>query len=404
MSTSHQIAPKITCSACGTSPVNHRTFLAMGVIDELLEKTMGTLFGWIRIPREGYISNAVNAGLVGFFRLFGLARFSDDRSKAASGRSELIWEEAHRRGIEMQQIVMFGKYLEQYRAKIGGRWVYFQSIPIPYWLPQKGYDWVDDKFKLSERLEHAGIAAPKARRVSSFAGAKRAFEELQKPVIIKPRSGSRGRHTTTNINTPEELRYAYDLAREIALELVVEEHLFGPVHRATVVNNTLAGFFQCKPPHVTGNGVHTIQELIDEQNKNRPERISEILVSDDVLEFIKRRSYTLESIIPKGEGLDLTAKTGRFLGGYTKEMLPEVHPKFHDIFRKAGETVEASIVGFDMIIPDPTIDPDTQRWGIIECNSMPFIDLHYYAYEGAPADIAKDIWDLWEAKYPPAKK
>jgi D-alanine-D-alanine ligase-like ATP-grasp enzyme len=396
---SHQELPKIKCSACGTSPVNHRLFRAMSVLDDVLQKTMGLLFGWVPVPREGVISNAINAGLVGFFRLLGLAHFSDDRTKAASGRSELIWEEAHRRGIKMQQIVMFGRYLEQYRARIGNHWVYFQSIPIPPWLPQKGYEWLDDKFKLSHVLEKSGVPAPKARSVSSFRAAKRAFQELQKPVIIKPRSGSRGRHTTTNINTIEELRYAYDLARQIALELVVEEHLFGPVHRATVVNNKLSGFFQAKPPCVTGDGIHTVQELIDIQNANRPEKINAIQVGDDTIEFIKRFGYTLESVLPQGTALDLTAKTGRFFGGYTKELFTEVHPKMHEYFQKAGEAVQASIVGFDVIIQDPTADPDTQKWGIIECNSLPFIDLHYYAYEGTPVDIAKNIWDVWEEKY-----
>ena len=77
-------------------------------------------------------------------------------------------------------------------------------------------------------------------------------------------------------------------------------------------------------------------------------------------------------------------------------MLPEVHPKMYEIFRKAGELVEAPVVGFDLIIEDPTQDPDTQKWGIIECNSMPFIDLHYFALEGQPVDLAGRVWDLWK--------
>lgn len=401
MTSNHQAIPKITCSACGTSPVNHRLFFTMSIVDDVLHITMGTLFGWIRVPREGVIANTLSAGLVGFFRLLGLARFTSDSAKVASGRSELIWEEAKRRGIEMQQIIMFGKPLEQYRAKIGKgntAWVYFQSIPIPYWLPQKGYDWVDDKFKLSHVLESHDIPAPKARRVFSFSAAKKAFESLDKPVIVKPRSGSRGRHTTTNIKTVEELAFAHKLAREIALDLVVEEHLFGAVYRATVVNNKLVGFFCAEPPRIMGDGIHTVQELIELKNANRPEKISAIRVSDDTLAFIARAGYTLESVVPKDVILDLSAKTGRFYGGYTREMLPDVHPKLHEYFRRAGEAVEASIVGFDCIIGDPTADPDTQKWGIIECNSLPFIDLHYYAYEGAPKDIAKDIWDLWEER------
>ena len=402
MEQSH-IAKISSCAACGTSPVNHRAFFVMSVVDETIEATIGTLFGWIQVPREGRGVNYAIMGLVGFFRLLGLARFSDDRTKAASGRSELIWEEAARRGIRMQQIVMFGKYLEQYRMKLGGRWFYFQSSPVPYWLPQKGYNWIDDKFKLAKRLEKAGIAAPKAAHVSNWRGAQKAFAKMQKPVIIKPQSGSRGRHTTTNINTIDELRYAYDLGRQIAPSLVVEEHLFGSVYRATVIDGKLAGFFRADPPQVAGDGTHTVRELIDIKNKSRHEKVQDIQVTDDTLAFIGRKGFTLDSIIPQGLVLDLTAKTGRFLGGYTKEMLPEVHPKMREIFKKAGETVQASIVGFDLIIPDPKADPDTQKWGIIEANSLPFIDLHFFALEGTPVDLSKNIWDLWEAKFKKAK-
>ncbi len=101
----------------------------------------------------------------------------------------------------------------------------------------------------------------------------------------------------------------------------------------------------------------------------------------------------------KEPSLESRGATGRLYGGYTREMLPEVHPKMHDIFAQAGKAIQASIVGFDLIIERPTEDPDTQKWGIIEANSLPFIDLHYFALEGTPIDIAKPIWDLWEKHY-----
>ena len=365
---------------------------------------MGVVFGWIKVPREGRISNLIVGGFVGFFRLLGLAHFSTDIEKAGSGRSKLIWEEANRRGILMQQIVMFGKPLEQYRAKIGNKFVYFQSIPIPSWLPQEGYEWLDDKFKLGAELEKVGVHAPKVRKARTWKSAERAFNELEKPMIVKPRSGSRGRHTTTNIKTLPEMKEAYDLAKQISPALVIEEHLFGSVYRATVIDGKLVGFFRADPPQVTGDGVHTIEWLIAEKNQKKSERLSDIEISDDTHSFIARHGYTLESILPKGLTLDLSAKTGRMYGGYTKEMLPEVHPKMHEIFTRAGGAVQASIAGFDLIIPDPTADPDTQKWGVIECNSLPFIDLHYFALEGTPINLAKNVWDLWEEKYRPAKK
>ncbi len=396
---------KNPCAACGTSPVNHPRFYLGSVLESTIETTMGFLFGWIRVPREGRISNIITAGLVGFFRIIGLAHFDTDTEKAISGRSKLIWEEANRRKIPMQQIVMFGKHLEQYRAKVGGSWVYFQSIPIPFWLPQKGYDWMDDKFKLGAHLEKAGIPTPKVMHGWSWFKIRRAFADFKKPVIIKPRSGSRGRHTTTNIHTEAELRSAYKLARMIAPELVMEEHLYGSVYRATIVESKLVGFFRADPPQITGDGEHTTKELIERKNlqKNtdplKKEKLGDIAINEDLISFIARLGYTLESIVPSNLTLDLSAKTGRLYGGYTREMISEVHPKMHEIFAKAGKAIQAPIVGFDLIIERPTEDPDTQTWGIIEANSLPFIDLHYFALEGTPNNIAIPIWDVWEDHY-----
>jgi D-alanine-D-alanine ligase-like ATP-grasp enzyme len=77
-------------------------------------------------------------------------------------------------------------------------------------------------------------------------------------------------------------------------------------------------------------------------------------------------------------------------------MIDELHPSFIPFLEKASKVTGLSIAGFDCIIPDPTKDESSQRWGIIECNTLPFIDMHYYALEGKPRNIAGMIWDLWK--------
>ena len=67
----------------------------------------------------------------------------------------------------------------------------------------------------------------------------------------------------------------------------------------------------------------------------------------------------------------------------------------HIIFEYTSRLISAPVLGFDLIIKDPTLDPDTMKWGIIECNSLPFIDLHYFALEGTPINLAEKVWDLW---------
>ena len=307
----------------------------------------------------------------------------------------LIWEEARRREIKMQQAVIFGKHIDNYRAWINNKLYYFESIPVPPWLKQDGYTWLDDKFKLSKKLNKNKIKTPNTKIALTLNGALKAFEQLDKPVIVKPKNGSRGRHTTTNINTKEELIQAFKLARQISLVMVIQEHLYGGVCRATIVGNELVGFFKALPPQITGDNQKTISELIEIKNQKKNQNLGDILINQELINFIDRQGFNLESILEDNQTIDLIAKTGRFYGGHTREMLNEVHPKIHEIFKKASQIIEAPVAGFDLIIEDPTLDPDLQRWGIIECNSLPFIDLHYYAEVGPKINPAEKIWDLW---------
>lgn len=384
---------KNTCSACGTSPINHELLYTFNV----LEETIGKLGEFLMSSsKSNQLGNAVEKILHSFLSSVGMVRFSKDVDKASSGRSQLVWEEANRRGIPMEQIVIFGKHIEHYRAKINNKNYYFESLPIPPWFPQSGYAWIDNKLTLAKKLKLAQIPSPNTEVIITKNQAKKAFNKISKPLIIKPKNGSRGRHTTTNINTLEEINRAVRLAKQITPIMVAQEHLFGSVYRATVINNKLVGFFRADPPQVTGNGKSTIQELIKAKNENHHELLSDIEINKELIDFIQRQNFNLESVLPHDLTIDLIAKTGRMYGGYTKEMLPEVHPKMHEIFKKAGEVANAPVLGFDLIIQDPKIDPDTQRWGIIECNSLPFIDLHYFALEGQPINLAKNVWDLWK--------
>lgn len=170
----------------------------------------------------------------------------------------------------------------------------------------------------------------------------------------------------------------------------------GNVCRGTVVGGVLRGFLKAESPKVIGDGVHTIRELIEEKNKNKPDKIGNVVVKEELIEFTRRQGYELDNVLPSGSVLPLLSRTGRLFGGRTKEMAGEVHPKLKKYLEKAGEIVGVPLVGFDLIIQNPENDPDKEKWGIIEANSLPFIDLHEFSFEGKPANIASYIWDLWK--------
>ena len=65
------------------------------------------------------------------------------------------------------------------------------------------------------------------------------------------------------------------------------------------------------------------------------------------------------------------------------------------LFRKIGAFLGDAVVGVDFIIGDITRSPiDQNRYGVVECNAMPYIDLHHYPFEGKPRPVAQELWKL----------
>ena len=60
-----------------------------------------------------------------------------------------------------------------------------------------------------------------------------------------------------------------------------------------------------------------------------------------------------------------------------------------------GKFLKDPLVGVDFIMEDITKSWKEQNLsGIIECNSLPFIDLHHYPLFGKPNNVASKLWDL----------
>ncbi len=329
-------------------------------------------------------------------KLLGVWNFHEDINQSRSNRSKVIWKEAQDRGIRMQGIAVWGKPIEQYRAHINGKWHYFESLPIPKQFNQHAFTWIDDKAKLRTHLQKHHIPVAHGGYAKTFAEALRIFKSGTPPFIVKPRTGSRGRHTTTYIYTEKELKKAFDIAKQLCYSVIVEEHLQGSVYRGTYVNGEVVGVLRGDTAYIVGDGKKTIRELITKKNSTKHKKVSTVVITPKLKEFLARQKLTLTTIPKRGEKIALSEKIGVEYGGFKAEMLPNTHPNMLKFLKKAGDSIGCIVVGFDFIINDVTVDPDTQKWGIIEANSLPFIDLHHAPLAGAPINVAAKIWNLWK--------
>ncbi len=385
------------CPYCGNNPVNHTLQYLSQTMWVFFNRSIGDLPSRFQILSSRIEEKGVPL-LFLLLRILGLVRFKS-ATAPLNDRSRVILEEATRRGHIIEQAFFCGKPTEEYRVYRNGTWHYFMSIPM---LPDTGSilaGRIDSKINLKDFFLARGVRVPRGGRAGIINEAKRIFNEVTKPVIVKPEVGSRGRHTVTHINTEEELLQAFKVAQTLCKYVVVEEHLVGSVYRATYVSGKVCGILRGEPPRITGDGSSSIQELIVKKNETKHERQKDYKVTVSSLAFLSRQGYSLDSVLPLGTTIDLSEKIGLSYGGFAAEDFPHAHPKLILALTHAGNILGIPLVGFDFISEDITKDPDTTRWGIIEANSLPFIDLHHFPVEGEPINVAASVWDAWEKAY-----
>lgn len=397
---------KIPCEDCGSSPVPHRLqYLSVGV-ESVLSPT---------IALSQATSNAV-LPLFDAFWDFVLPPFFKFLAKIGFGRIHtaytdkdfewvipLLWIEANRRGIFMWQFLPFGKIKQIFVAEFEGKQIVFERMPVPRGKG-RGIWWIDDKAVLKKHLVARGFPVAKGKSVATEGGALRLFKALSKPVIVKPSKGSGTRHTVLHITDEKELLRAFRVAKVVSPFVVIEEELRGPVFRPTLVGGKLVATIQRNQPEVFGDGVHTIEELVTEANRH-PRRtgpvFSPIKLTDITLRELERQGHTQNSVPMRGEQILLHQKVNWGNGGTTADVTDRVHEDNVALFEDIAKLVQAPIVGIDFIIGDISRSWREQPGcGVIECNSMPFIDTHHLPFEGEPRDLMGAIWD---AVFPTSK-
>ena len=92
--------------------------------------------------------------------------------------------------------------------------------------------------------------------------------------------------------------------------------------------------------------------------------------------------------------MTLNQKVSRSYGATTSDMTQITHPENTKLFEKIARVLGDSLVGIDFIISDISKSwMEQKRCGVIECNSLPFLDLHHYPFVGMPRDAAGALLD-----------
>jgi len=366
------------------------------------------VFGWINKPffdlMELFFESTAEAISdkisLPFFKLMvflKLGRWSYKPDDKDTWRTKCFWEEAVRRGIKMREFHL-GPVQDGFVADYKGKTIIFDGLPRLEFKESASLKWMDNKGVMKKKFLKEGLPVAPGGVAFTKKTALKIFNRLQKPVITKPNLGSRSRHTLIHINTPEDLIFGFKKAKKLSPLVVIEEELRGYLFRGTLIGGKLAGVVRRDQPEVTGDEIQTLRELFEEENR-RPERngpiFHKIIIDKEAETELKRQNFTLDDVPEKGRDVTFSQKNSRGCGGTTTEVTDITHLDNIKMLEHVGRFLDDPLIGVDFIIEDITKSwKEEQHCGIIECNSLPFIDLHHYVLFGKPNNVAGKLWDL----------
>ena len=263
-----------------------------------------------------------------------------------------------------------------------------------------------DKEETKNLLDQMNIPTPKGRSIYDEEDLQDVIDDIGYPLVIKPLDGNHGRGSTININDWETAVKGLHRAKEISKWVICERFVQGDDYRLLVINYQFVAAAKRTPAAVIGDGTSTIQELIDEVNKD-PRRgyghekvLTTIKVDNETLRILEKRELTLESVIPAGEMLLLKRTANLSTGGTSTDVTDMVHP--YNIFtaERIARVIGLDICGIDIMSTDLSVPMVDNNACVLEVNAAPGFRMHLAPSEGLPRNVSEPVIDML---YPPGK-
>lgn len=303
-----------------------------------------------------------------------------------------IFDEAKKRGIPVacldnSSVLQLGngKYTHYMEASLTDR---PGCIPV---------DIAGNKHLTKRILSDAGIPVPPGDIAYTLKSAVSAAALLGYPVVLKPFDANQGKGVFTDINSIEELETAFATATRFSRAVIVEKHITGRDFRLLAVGGRVVAAAERVPPNVTGDGRHTIGELVDMENTNplrgfdHEKPLTKIKLDDMSKQVIAKAGYHENSVPDAGCKVMLRFNGNISTGGTAIDCTEDVHPHNAWLAVKAAELLQLDVAGIDITCEDISRPVADGNGAVIEVNAAPGLRMHLYPSVGKPRNVAGDI-------------
>ncbi|MBU4439680.1 MAG: bifunctional glutamate--cysteine ligase GshA/glutathione synthetase GshB [Acetobacterium sp.] len=252
-------------------------------------------------------------------------------------------------------------------------------------------------------LREKGINVPSGIKVKSAAEAMVHYQSFRgKDIVIKPKSSNFGLGIVIHKNLQCENCYRTAVIQAFAHDtsVLIEEFVPGKEYRFLVIGDEVVGILHRVPANVVGDGVHTIEALVAEKNRNSLRGkgyvtpLEKIQLGKTEIAFLSEQNKSIETIPEHGETVFLRENSNISTGGDSLDFTDNIIDDYKAIAVAAAQAVGARICGADIIIRDIREKPDATNYSIIELNFNPALHIHNYPFVGENRHVDDKVLDL----------
>jgi cyanophycin synthetase len=267
-------------------------------------------------------------------------------------------------------------------------------------------DLASNKDETKRMLQESAIPVAKGMCISSLEEVKEVIDYVKFPLVFKPLDGNHGKGATINVKTEEEAIEAFHHAKKYSRKIIVEKFITGFDFRVLVINNRFIAAALREPAHVIGDGKSSIQVLIDKENED-PRRgyghenvLTEITIDKETHDQLAKYSYTLETVLKKGEKCYLKGTANLSTGGTSTDITDIMHPTNIFYCERISRVIGLDICGIDIMATNLSEPLEATGGVVLEVNAAPGFRMHLAPAVGLPRNVAAPVIDML---YPPGK-
>lgn len=248
-------------------------------------------------------------------------------------------------------------------------------------------------------LSEHHIPVPYGRVVYSEISAIIAAKQVGLPVVLKPFNANQGKGVFLNLKSEADIKTAFHEASKFSNGIIVEKYIEGKDYRILVVGDKVCAVSERLPAMVTGDGSHSISELVDivNQDEKRGEshekQLTKIKLDTIAINVLKKNNMTVDTIPEKGQKVLLRTNGNLSTGGTATDCTDIIHPENAKLAVLAAQVIGIDIAGIDVVTDDISKSILETGGCIVEVNTAPGIRMHLYPSQGKPRNVAKDIVD-----------